>query len=68
MSHQIHTYTDCDDDSNTYANPEGNTMRTDTERVLTVLLALALALLATTAFELARAQQRYTAAQWYQAK
>ena len=42
-------------------------MRTGTERVLTVLLALALALLAMTAFALARAQQRYTAAQWYQA-
>ena len=33
-------------------------MRKDTERVLTVLLALALALLAITAFALARAQQR----------
>ena len=33
-------------------------MRRDTERVLTVLLALALALLAITAFALARAQQR----------
>ena len=41
-------------------------MRKDTERVLTVLLALALALLAVTAFALARAQQRYTAARWYQ--
>ena len=72
MSHQIHTYTDCDVNSNadikTYSNPERNTMRTDTERVLTVLLALALALLTITTFALARAQQRYTAAQWYQAK
>ena len=33
-------------------------MRKDTERVLRVLLALALALLAITAFALARAQQR----------
>ena len=33
-------------------------MRKDTERVLTVLLGLALALLAITAFALARAQQR----------
>ena len=33
-------------------------MRKDTERVLTVLLGLALALLALTAFALARAQQR----------
>ncbi len=49
-------------------DPERNTMRTDTERVLTVLLALALALLAITAFALARAQQRYMAAQWYQVK
>ena len=67
MSHQTHNYTDCDADINTYSNPERNTMRTDTERVLTVLLALALALLAITAFALARAQQRYTAARWYQA-
>jgi hypothetical protein len=44
------------------SDPERNTMKTDTERVLTVLLALALALLAITAFALARAQQRYTAA------
>jgi len=41
-------------------------MRKDTERVLTVLLALALALLAITTFALARAQQRYTAARWHQ--
>ena len=67
MSHQIHTYIDCDADINTYPNPERNTMRTDTERVLTVLLALALALLAITAFALDRAQQRYTAVRWYQA-
>jgi Tfp pilus assembly protein PilX len=33
-------------------------MRKDTERVLTVLLALALTLLAITAFALAKAQQR----------
>ena len=48
--------------------PERNAVRTDTERVLTVLLALALALLTITTFALAKAQQRYTAAQWYQAK
>jgi Tfp pilus assembly protein PilX len=41
-------------------------MRTDREQVLMVLLALALVLLAITAFALARAQQRYTAAPWYQ--
>ena len=42
-------------------------MKKDTERVLTVLLALALALLAITTFALARAQQRYTVARWHQA-
>ena len=67
MSHQIHSYTRLTTTEHqppltSPEHPERNTMKTDTERVLTVLLALALALLAITAFALDRAQQRYTAA------